>query len=112
MSAMARHQSIEAGPVAGSVPCAAIAIALVAMFTATPAGAQSLEDAFKGKTVNLVIGYSVGGGYDLYARHVARHMAKYIPGRPTIIPQNMTGAGSLRAATYIYSAAPADFTVF
>src|SRR5689334_6557728 len=87
-------------------------IAVAAVLTTAPAGAQSVEDAFKGKTVNLVIGYSVGGGYDLYGRHVARHMGKYIPGRPAIVPQNMTGAGSLRAASYIYSAAPADGTVF
>ena len=86
--------------------------ATLALLAAMPARAQSVEDAYKGKNINLIIGYSVGGGYDLYARQVARHMAKYIPGRPTIVPQNMTGAGSLRAATYIYSAAPADGTVF
>jgi tripartite-type tricarboxylate transporter receptor subunit TctC len=87
-------------------------LALAVTFLASSAGADSVEDFYKGKTLNLVIGYSVGGGYDLYARQLARHIGKYIPGRPTIIPQNMTGAGSLRAASYLYSAAPKDGTVF
>src|SRR2546427_3594883 len=77
-----------------------------------PVAAQSVEEFYKGKNLNLIIGYSVGGGYDLYARHVARHIGKHIAGRPTIVPQNLTGAGSLRAANYIYAAAPKDGTVF
>ena len=91
---------------------AAAGIGIVAMLMARPAHADAVEDFYKGKTISVVIGYSVGGGYDLYARHLARHMGKYIPGRPTLVPQNMTGAGSLRAASYIYSAAPKDGTVF
>jgi tripartite-type tricarboxylate transporter receptor subunit TctC len=87
-------------------------LALVVTLLASPVGADSVEEFYKGKTINLIIGYSVGGGYDLYARHVAKHIVKYIPGRPNIVPQNMTGAGSLRAATYIYSVAPKDGTVF
>jgi tripartite-type tricarboxylate transporter receptor subunit TctC len=79
---------------------------------AQPARAQSVEEFYKGKTVNLLIGFSVGGGYDLYARHLARHMGKHIPGKPTIVPQNMAGAGSLRAANFIYTAAPKDGTAF
>ena len=74
--------------------------------------AQSVEEFYKGKTINLAIGFSVGGGYDLYARHLARHMGKHIPGNPTIVPQNMAGAGSLRAANFVYTAAPKDGTVF
>jgi len=77
-----------------------------------PGHAQSVEDFYRGKTVNLMIGYSVGGGYDLYGRLVSRHIGKHIPGRPAIVPQNMTGAGSLRAAQYIYSVAPKDGTTF
>ncbi len=76
------------------------------------ARAQSVEDFYKNKSINLVIGFSVGGGYDLYARHLARHMGKHIPGKPTIVPQNMAGAGSLRAANFIYTAAPKDGTAF
>jgi tripartite-type tricarboxylate transporter receptor subunit TctC len=90
---------------------AGITVALAGLI-ASPAAATSVEEFYRGKTLNLIIGYSVGGGYDLYARHLARHIVKYIPGRPTIVPQNMTGAGSLRAATYIYSVAPKDGTVF
>ena len=67
--------------------------ALQRLFCAAAAHAQSVEDFYKGKTINLVIGFSVGGGYDLYARMLARHMGKHIPGNPTIVPQNMPGAG-------------------
>jgi tripartite-type tricarboxylate transporter receptor subunit TctC len=77
-----------------------------------PVRAQSAEEFYKGKTISLIVGFSVGGGYDLYARQLARHMTKHIPGRPTIVPQNMSGAGSLRAANFIFSAAAKDGTVF
>ena len=82
------------------------------VLSTTAAHAQSVEDFYKGKTVSLVIGFSVGGGYDLYARHLARHIGKHIPGNPTVLPQNMSGAGSLRAANFIYTAAPKDGTAF
>src|SRR5438128_233242 len=85
---------------------------ICAFVLADPVQAQSVDEFYKGKTINLVIGYSVGGGYDLYGRLVSRHIGKHIPGRPAIVPQNMTGAGSLRAAQYIYSVAPKDGTVF
>jgi tripartite-type tricarboxylate transporter receptor subunit TctC len=75
-----------------------------------PARAQSVEDFYRGKTISVLIGFSVGGGYDLYARHLARHIGKHIPGKPTMLPQNMAGAGSLRAANFLYSAAPKDGT--
>src|SRR5262245_47492910 len=75
---------------------------------ASPTWAQSVEEFYKGRTINLVIGFSVGGGYDLYGRHLARHIGKHIPGNPTVVPQNMPGAGSLKAANFIYSAAPKD----
>jgi len=55
----------------------------------------------RGKTVSLLIGYSVGGGYDAYGRLVARHLGKHIPGNPSVVPQNMSGAGSLKAANYL-----------
>src|SRR5260370_13997011 len=77
-----------------------------------PALGAGVEEFYKGRTISLIIGYSVGGGYDLYGRLLARHMGKYIPGRPTIVPQNLTGAGSLRAASFIYSAAAKDGSVF
>jgi tripartite-type tricarboxylate transporter receptor subunit TctC len=77
-----------------------------------PLQAQTPAEFYKGKIVELDIGYSVGGAYDGYARMLARHMGKYIPGNPTIVPKNMTGAGSLRLANYLYNAAPKDGTVF
>jgi tripartite-type tricarboxylate transporter receptor subunit TctC len=87
------------------------ALALIAM-SALPASAQTAEEFYKGKTINIVIGFSVGGGYDLYARHLARYIGKHIPGNPTVVPQNMPGAGSLKAANYIFTAAPKDGTYF
>jgi len=76
------------------------------------AGPAAAEDFYKGRNVSLVIGYSAGGGYDAYARLLARFMGKHIPGDPSIIPQQMAGAGSLRAANYIYSVAPKDGLTF
>ena len=69
------------------------------------------ENFYAGKTVQIVVGFTPGGGFDLYARALARHMGRHIPGDPTLIVENMPGAGSLRAANYIYNAAPNDGTV-
>jgi tripartite-type tricarboxylate transporter receptor subunit TctC len=74
--------------------------------------AESPAEFFNGKTVELYIGYSVGGGYDLYARVLARHIGKFIPGHPTVVAKNMEGAGSLRLANWLYRVAPKDGTVF
>jgi tripartite-type tricarboxylate transporter receptor subunit TctC len=76
------------------------------------ASAQSVEEFYKGKTVEVRIGFSVGGGYDTYARLLATHMGKHIPGNPTLVPQNEPGAGSLKLANWLYEAAPQDGTVF
>jgi tripartite-type tricarboxylate transporter receptor subunit TctC len=75
--------------------------------TAAPA---FCADFYHGRTINIVIGHSAGGGYDLYARVLARHMGKHIPGNPSVVPVNMAGAGGVRAANYIYTAAPKDGT--
>ena len=64
------------------------------------------------RNVDLYIGYSVGGGYDIYARLLARHMGKHLPGNPTVVPRNMEGAGSLRLANWLYKAAPRDGSAF
>jgi tripartite-type tricarboxylate transporter receptor subunit TctC len=76
------------------------------------AAAAGVEDFYKGRTVSLIIGYSAGGGYDAYARLLARYIGTHIPGNPAIVPEQMAGAGSLRAANYIYSVAPKDGSVF
>jgi len=88
------------------VACLAFAIPL-----ATAASVQdAVEQFYRGKTINITIGSGAGGGYDAYARALSRHMGKYIPGHPTIVPQNMPGAGGNKAAGYIYSVAPKDGT--
>jgi tripartite-type tricarboxylate transporter receptor subunit TctC len=75
-----------------------------------PADAQPAEPF--GKQVTLIIGFGPGGGYDLWGRTVARHIGKHLPGNPTVVPQNMPGAGSYVAASHIYAAAAKDGTVF
>jgi len=72
---------------------------------------QSVEDFYRGKKLDLIIGYSSGGTYDLYARLVARYLGNYIPGKPLIVPRNMPGAGSRAAANWVYNIAPKDGTV-
>jgi tripartite-type tricarboxylate transporter receptor subunit TctC len=71
---------------------------------------QSVEAFYKGATINLYVGFSPGGSYDFYARLFARHMGRHIPGNPTVVVQTMPGAGSLRAANYLYNVAPKDGT--
>jgi len=83
-----------------------LAIALLVLLGSARAQAQF----FKHKSIDLYIGYSVGGGYDLYARVLARHLNKHVPGTPTIVPRNMEGAGSMRLANWLYSVAPKDGT--
>ena len=87
-------------------------------FTAeTPAPARSgfdekaVADFYHGKTVRIIVGFSAGGGYDQYSRLIARHLAKYIPGNPAVIVDNMAGAGSIIAANHTFNAAPKDGTV-
>jgi tripartite-type tricarboxylate transporter receptor subunit TctC len=87
------------------------AAAVLAMLPAV-ACAQSVADFYKGRNVELYIGYSVGGGYDLYARMLARHIGKHIPGNPTVLPKNMEGAGSLRLTNWLYNVGAKDGTVF
>jgi len=82
--------------VAGAVACA----------SSMPAAAQSAESFYKGKTVSLYIGSGVAGGTDAWARTLAKHIGRHIPGNPPVIPVNMPGAGGLKMTNYIYNAAP------
>jgi tripartite-type tricarboxylate transporter receptor subunit TctC len=87
-------------------------IALVSALTfasAMPAAAQG--DTLAGKSVQMIIGFGPGGGYDLWGRTVGRHIGRHLPGTPTVIPQNMPGAGSYAAASYIFNIAPKDGSV-
>ncbi|MCC6888943.1 MAG: hypothetical protein IT536_10455 [Hyphomicrobiales bacterium] len=90
----------------------AITVGILAAALLPAGGLQQAraEDFFKGKTIRIVVGYGPGGGYDLYARVFAKHIGQFIPGNPTVIVQNMPGAGSFRAARYLYEAAPKDGT--
>jgi tripartite-type tricarboxylate transporter receptor subunit TctC len=89
------------------------AMTLAAAILATgPVQADTVTDFYKGKRINLIVSYGPGGGYDVYARVLARHISKHIPGNPNIVVQNMPGAGSLRGANYIYNVAPRDGTTF
>lgn len=92
----------------GSLAVTGAFAAAVAFGTAAPSFAA---DFYAGKTINFIIGGNPGGGYDTYARTVARHLADHIPGKPNIVPQNMPGAGSGKAAQYLFAVAPKDGTV-
>ena len=81
------------------------------LIAAATANAQSPGEFFRGKRLTLVTAASVGGGYDQYARILAKHMPKFIPGEPTIIVQNMVGAEGIRAANYLYNVAAQDGSV-
>jgi tripartite-type tricarboxylate transporter receptor subunit TctC len=89
--------------------CAALTFGLA---QALCAGAQAGAEFYKGRTVELDISTSVGGGYDAYARLLARHIGRFIPGTPIVIAKNMEGAGGLRLANFLYNAAPKDGTMF
>jgi tripartite-type tricarboxylate transporter receptor subunit TctC len=75
------------------------------------AGADPIADFYAGKTLRMLVGYGPGGGYDIYGRLVAEFLPKYLPGHPSIVTENMPGAGSFAAATYIANVAPKDGTV-
>jgi tripartite-type tricarboxylate transporter receptor subunit TctC len=83
-------------------------MALTAGIAATPASAA---DFYAGKTIDFIIGSNPGGGYDVYARAIARHIVRHIPGQPNIVPKNLPGAGSAKAVTFIHSVAAKDGTV-
>jgi len=89
-----------------SIPVALIVLSAIPAL----AGAQGVEEFYKGKAINLAIGFDAGGGYDIYGRLLSRHMGRHIPGHPTIVVQNMPGAGSQRAAQWLYAVSPKDGT--
>ena len=85
-----------------------LSVASIACVAATPGRAQSVEQFYANRVISLYIGFSVGGGYDIYGRLVARHIGKHIPGNPTVVPTNMEGAGSLKLMNWLYDGAPRD----
>ena len=86
--------------------------AIIAWMVCVPGISAAQSDFYEGKTIRIIVGFSPGGGYDALARMLSRHMPKYIPGRPTIIVENMTGAGSLLAANHIFKVAKPDGLTF
>jgi len=84
--------------------------AAIALLSAGAAHGQTPEPFFARKTINIAIGYTAGGSYDLYGRLIARHLGKHLAGQPTVVAQNMPGAGSLKAANFLYEVAPRDGT--
>jgi tripartite-type tricarboxylate transporter receptor subunit TctC len=95
---------------------ATVRLATAALLAVMAAGSVRAEDAveafYKGRQVNLIVGYGPGGGYDLTARLLARHFGRFMPGHPSVAVQNLPGAGSLRAANFLYGAAPKDGATF
>src|SRR5260370_19687408 len=89
-----------------------LATCLCMLAPATAPAQSAVEEFYKGRQINLIVGYGPGGGYDITARLLARHLGDYIPGHPAIVVQNMAGAGSMRAANYLYVSVPKDGTTF
>jgi tripartite-type tricarboxylate transporter receptor subunit TctC len=94
-------------------PCVGLLIAALAVagHFAPSARADSVATFYQGKDIKLLVSGTVGGGYDIYARTLAKHLGAHIPGHPAVIPQNMPAAGGLAAANYTYNVAPRDGTV-
>lgn len=84
------------------------ALTILLSLASLPAAADEVADFYRGKTINFVVSTDAGGGYDIYARPLARHMGKHIPGNPAIVVQNMVGGGGMRATNYLYTIAPRD----
>ena len=91
---------------------AAMAIAAVSVLFAHPAASQSSVDFYRGKTLNIYVGSSEGGGLDLYPRLLAEYLTRFIPGSPNVIIRYLPGAGGVKAANFIYRIAPQDGTVY
>jgi tripartite-type tricarboxylate transporter receptor subunit TctC len=91
--------------------CRRVIAGVLTLLPGSVACAQGAADFYKGKTASIYVGYTVGGGYDLYARVIARHLGRYIAGNPTFVAKNMEGAGSVRLANWLYNAAPKDGSV-
>ena len=85
-----------------------VALMTAAVLIAAGFGAARAQSAYEGKTIRLVVGFAPGGGFDTYARVLSRHMGRHIPGTPTLVVENMTGAGSLISANHLYRVAKPD----
>jgi tripartite-type tricarboxylate transporter receptor subunit TctC len=93
----------------GTILCASLAASLAWPLSAR---ADDVSDFYRGRAVNLIAGFNPGGGADTYARLIARHLGRHIPGNPTVLVRNMQGAGSVVAANHIYNVSPKDGSEF
>src|SRR5215831_1467741 len=84
---------------------------MTTLMVSSPAAADPVADFYKGRTISLIIGSGEGGGYDISGRLAAEFLGRYVPGHPTVVPQNMPGAAGIRAAEYMFRAAVQDGTV-
>jgi tripartite-type tricarboxylate transporter receptor subunit TctC len=87
-----------------------VCIVLLVAAAARSAGADPVDDFYHGKDIQIYVGYGAGGGYDAYARLIARHLGRHVPGQPGVVVQNMPEAGSLRVANFIFNRAASDGT--
>ena len=85
-----------------------VALSIVLILLVAGGGNLYAQSFFDGKTIRIVVGFAPGGGFDTYARVISRHLSRHIPGNPTIVVENMTGAGSLIAANHLYRVARPD----
>jgi tripartite-type tricarboxylate transporter receptor subunit TctC len=83
-------------------------LAAISLLSASTIELFAAQSTFEGKAIRIVVGFSAGGGFDTYSRAIARHMGKHIPGNPSIVVENMTGAGSIVAANHLYRVAKPD----
>src|SRR5437660_4441431 len=88
-----------------------VMVAIVALAAETARAQEAVTQFYKGKQITVLVDSSAGGGYDIYARLLSRHMPKHIPGNPGIVVANMAGAGSNAAAAHLFNVAPKDGTV-
>ena len=103
-----RDRSMTGAASVGVLTAISIGACLLA---SQPASADAVADFYKGKTVTIIIGSGFGGSYGLYSQLAARHIGKFMPGKPTVIVQSMPGAGGLKAIAYAYNAAARDGSV-
>jgi tripartite-type tricarboxylate transporter receptor subunit TctC len=89
----------------------AVALFAMAVFATAPVDAESVADFYRGRSVDFVVGSGAGGGYDIYARLLARRMGEHIPGKPTLIVKNVVGGGGIRASNLLYNVSPRDGSV-
>src|SRR5579871_1486184 len=92
----------------GAAVVAALAVVRIA---SAPAAAQTADDFYKGKQIRFIVGTAAGQDYDSWARLIGRHITRFIPGSPTLIVENMPGAGHILATNYLFNLAPRDGTV-